>query len=82
MTMAMSGEEPAPITPEERPDLLTIGLRQFQARKPVGWKEFETPFAMRLRQRQQFPVDLEKKHQPMRLPFVSVLADQPGQVEV
>jgi hypothetical protein len=28
--MAMSGEEPATVLPEQRPDLFEIGLRQLQ----------------------------------------------------
>ena len=82
VTMAMRGEETAAMLPEQRPDLFAIRLRQIQGRQFVVGKELKISLAMRRRQRFQSRFDFEQKHQPVRLPFVAVLADESGQMQI
>ena len=82
MTMAMGGEETAAMPPEQRPDLFAVGLRQCQPFQSVTGEKREPPFIVRRRQLCQLLGKLEQKHQPMRLAFIAVLADDAGQVQI
>ena len=77
----MRGKKAAPMLPEKWPNLLAIGLRDFQAQQSFGGKKFKSSFAVRWRQLLQFPLQLEQKHQPMVAALVTVLADDAGQVQ-
>ena len=78
----MGGEEPAAMLPEQRPDLLAIGLRQPQGPDGGAGEKLKPPFAMRDRQRRQPGFDLEQEHQPVAITGVSVLADQACKMQV
>jgi hypothetical protein len=68
--------------PKERPDLLTIRAGQIQLGQRVPRKKFENAFAMRGWERLETWSNLEKKHEPMGMALVSMLAHQPGQVQI
>ena len=80
--MAVRGEETAAMPPEQRPDLFAIGLRQRQAFQSVTGEKREPAFIVRRRQLCQLLGKLEQKHQPMRLAFIAVLADDAGQMQM
>src|SRR5213593_3897231 len=82
MAMAMRGEEAAPMTPEQRPDLFAVRQRQGQACESVFGKELEAPFAMGRRPDLEPTCDLEEEHEPVFLPPVAVFTDEAGQMEV
>ena len=73
--MAMRGEEAAAMSPKQWPDLLAIGLRQRKITEFLAAKEPELPFPMRRRKRFQTRPQIKEEHQPMSLPFITVLAD-------
>src|SRR2546425_5257102 len=82
MTMAMRGEKSAAMPPEQRPDSLAIGLRKRQLFQCVGGKKFKPPFGVRRRQMRQSLLHFKQKHEPMRLAFVTVFADDAGQMQL
>src|SRR5262245_58591107 len=82
MAMAMRGEKAAAMAPEQRPDLLAIGLRQRQLLQRSGGKEFEAPFRVRRRPMRESLFHLKQKHEPVRLAFVTVFADKAGQMKI
>ena len=79
---AVGGKEPAAITPEKRPYLLGIRPGNGQRRHLGGGEETEFAFAMGRRQLSEARLDFKQKHEPMRLPFVAVFADDPGQMQI
>ena len=78
----MRREETAAVPPEQWPDLLAIGLRQRQALQRTDGEKFKAPFIVWRREFQQFLSYLEQKHQPMRLIFITVFADDAGQMQI
>jgi len=82
MAMAVRGKETAAMPPEQRPDLLAVGLRQRQPFQSVTGEKLEPPFIVRRRQLCQLLGKLEQEHQPMRLAFVTVLANDAGKVQI
>src|ERR1041385_6429935 len=82
VAMAMRSEEPAAMFPEPRPDFFAIGLRQRQPVERGAGKKLKPSFAMNGRQGIQSPFDLEQEHQPMTASQITVLADDPGEMQV
>src|SRR4051794_27023876 len=82
MTAAMCRKETATMLPEQRPDLFPIRYRQGQLRKILPLKKSKLAFPMIWRRILQSSLYLKQEHQPMRLTFVSVFADDPRQVKV
>ena len=78
----MRGEEAAAVLPEERPDLLTIGLWERKGVHLRAGKKGETSLAMRWRNRSEAWLHLEQEHEPVGLSLVAVLADESGEVQV
>ena len=64
----MSGEEAAAMFPEPWPNLLPIGLRNFQSCQSFAGEEFETSLAVNGRQRRKFPLHFEQKDQTLEFP--------------
>src|SRR2546423_14159706 len=79
--MAVSGEKAAAVLPEQRPDPFAVRLRKLQLFEPARRKEFESTFVVCGGQACQLPLDFEQEHQPVGLAFVTVLADNPRQVQ-
>ena len=80
--MAMRCEEPSTMFPELRPDLFAIGLRKLQRIQLRAGEELESPFTMGRRSDYESPLDFKEEHQPVRLPVVTVLAHEPGQMQL
>jgi hypothetical protein len=78
----MGGEEAAAMPPEKWPDLFGVGLWNSQGRNIGRGKKGELAFGVRGRQGVQPWVDFKKEHEPVRLSFVTVFADQAGQMQV
>ncbi len=78
----MRGKEAATMLPEQGPDLVAVGPGQRQTGQLVCRKKLEAPFAVRRRQEVESGSNFEEEHQPVGLPLVTVLADQPGQMQV
>ena len=68
--------------PKQRPDLLQVGLGDGQGRNFVRGEKRKIALAMRRRDRRQARQDFEQKQQPMPLPFIAVLADDPCQMQI
>src|SRR2546422_7909885 len=79
--MAVSGEKAAAVLPEQRPDPFAVRLRDLQLFELPWRKEFESTFVVCGGQARQLPLDFEQEHQPVGLAFVTVLADNPRQVQ-
>lgn len=73
----MGGEEAPTVPPEQRPDLIAIGLGQVKPSDLIAFDELKAPFAMGRGQGSEAWLDLEEKHQPMRVPRVAVFTDEP-----
>jgi hypothetical protein len=80
--MGVGREEPSTMTPKEGPNLLSIGFRQIQQGQFGATVESKIPLPMRRRNQLQARPDLEKKHQPIGLTLIAILADEAGQMEV
>ena len=80
--MAMRRKKAASMLPKPGPNALPIRLRQLQLVERLARKKLKSPLAMRWRSSCQFSLHLEEEHQPMALALVTVLTDQPGQVQV
>jgi len=80
--MAVRRKKAATMFPEQRPELFAVGLRNRKRIELGSWKEGKAPFAMQRGQCFEAWLDLKKKHQPVRLSLVSVLAGQTGQVKL
>src|SRR5688500_12681930 len=76
VAMAMRRKESAPMFPEQRPDLFVVRLWKRQCVQFLPFEELERAFAMAGGELAQTALHFEQKHQPMRLPRVTVLADQ------
>src|SRR5437867_13218339 len=68
--MAVRGEKAAAMFPEQRPELLAIGLRNRKRIEFGPGEKREAPLAMRRRQRLEVRLDLEEEHQPVRLSLI------------
>src|SRR5882672_10164662 len=82
MAMAIRREEPAPMTPEQRPDLLGIRLRGLQGSQRGAREKIECSLAVRRRQRLQLRLHLEQKNEPMASSFVTVLGNHACQMQI
>src|SRR5690349_18234785 len=82
MTMAMGGEEAAPMLPKPGPNPFLVRFGNVQFRELVAAEELKTPFAMRRRQCGKPGPNLEKKHDPMGLALVTMFAHQAGQMQI
>lgn len=80
--MAISGEEAAAMTPEQRPDLFKVSPGQVQSCEGFARKKPENPLAMRHRSHLQPRLHLKQKHEPMALAFVSVFGDDSGEMQI
>ena len=80
--MAVRREKAAAELPEPRPDLFTVGLRNFQAGQRRAREKSEYSLGMGRRQRFQLRLHFKQKHQPVCPALVTVLADDAGQMEV
>jgi hypothetical protein len=79
--VAMRGKKTAAMTPEKRPDLFPVGHRQRQRIEFLAGNEGENTLAVFVREVIKLAFDFEEKHQPMALPKVTVLADDPGEMQ-
>ena len=80
--MAVSREKTAAELPEPRPDLLAVRLRDLQRINFFPPEKLESSLLVWRRQRGEFLFHREQKHQPMRLAFITVLADKAGQMQL
>ena len=78
----MRRKKSAAMFPEQRPDLLEVGLGHFQFVKFFPGYKSEITFFMRWRHLSEQRLDLKEKHQPMRLPLVTSFADQTSQMQI
>src|SRR5579859_8206 len=82
MTVAMRRKKSAAMFPEQRPDLLEVGLGGLEIGQIRPRKKFETAFAMRWRDGIQPGRHLEQEQQPMALVFVAALGDDAGEMQI
>jgi hypothetical protein len=54
----------------------------FSNQKSFAREKFKAAFGVRRRQRFQFHLHLEQKHQPVCLALIAVFADEPGQMQI
>jgi hypothetical protein len=78
----MSCEKSTAMLPKPGPDLFEVGLWELEAREPFATKECEGAFPMCRRKGIDAACDFEQKHEPMRLPLISVLANQAGKMQI
>ena len=78
----MGGEKAAAMPPEKGPNLFGVGLWNFQGRNVGCGKKGELAFGVRGRQGIQARSDFKEEHEPVRLSFITVFADQAGQMQV
>ena len=81
MASTVRREKAAPEPPEHGPDLLRIRLWNIQGRDLRGAEKPEFTLTMRRRQKLHPQFDLEQEHQPMRLAFVAMFADDACQMQ-
>ena len=80
--MTMRCEKAAAMPPEPRPDLLPVGLRQFQTVERGAGEELKMAFGVGRRHRLQARFYLEQKHQPMCPALITVFTDETGQMQI
>ncbi len=80
--MAVRGKVAAAILPEPRPDAFAVGLRNVQFIQRGARKKLKAAFAHRRREPLELRLQLEQKHEPVRLPLKTVFAHEAGKVEV
>ena len=78
----MRGEEAAAMLPEPRPDAFAVGLRNVQAGQRGAREELKPAFAHRRWERFQFRLQLEQKHEPVRLTLKTMFAHQSREMEI
>jgi hypothetical protein len=82
VTVSVGCKEPSAVTPEEGPNLFTIGLRQIQRGQFSTTVESKISFPMRGWNALQARPDFEEKHQPVSLSLIPIFADKTTQVQV
>ena len=78
----MGGKKAAAMLPEPGPDLLAIGLGDFQRGQRRPREKLKPSFGVWRRQYFQLRLEFEQKHQPVRLTLVAVFTDQAGQMQI
>jgi hypothetical protein len=80
--LAMGGEEPSAVLPEQRPDEVAIGLGQGQGVELSATEEGESSLAVGRGRLNKAGLDLEEEHQPMRLSLITAFGNDAGEVQV
>jgi hypothetical protein len=75
-------KEAVTVTPEEWPDLLSVGLRQSQFVKGAPGMKLESAFIVSRGQQTKSWMHLEEEHEPVGLAIVARLTNDARQVEV
>src|SRR5436190_20183206 len=82
ITTAVRCKEDSAMLPKPGLDLFEVGLWHLDLSQCGAGKEFKSAFTVRGRKRGQLWHDFKKKHEPMALPLIAVLADQAGKVQI
>ena len=80
--MAVRGKKAPAILPEPRPDAFAVGLRDVQTVQRGAREKVKAALAHGRRELLQLRLQLEQKHEPVRLALKAVFAHEAGEVEI